>query len=125
MDEVSTIGLDIAKSVFQVHGVDVAGAVVIRKRVSRAKMLEYFGELPPCLVGIEACPSAHHWGRVIQALGHTGRLIPPSYAKAYPTRRKTDANDAAAICEALTRPSLRLLPTPTQHHKPPLLPPHS
>jgi transposase len=96
MGEVSTIGLDIAKSVFQVHGVDVAGAVVIRKRVSRVKVLEYFGELPPCLVGIEACPSAHHWGRELQGLGHTVRLIPPSYVKAYLKRSKNDANDGAA-----------------------------
>ena len=77
MGEVSTIGLDIAKSVFQVHGVDVAGAVVIRKRVSRAKVLEYFGELPACPVGIEACPSAHHWGRELRGLGHRVKLIPP------------------------------------------------
>src|ERR1700742_3470749 len=83
MGDVSTIGLDIAKSVFQVHGVDVADAVVIRKRISRAKVLEYFGGLPRCLVGIEACPSAHHWGRELQALGHEVRLIPPSYVKAY------------------------------------------
>src|SRR5258706_6470391 len=102
MGEVNSIGLDIAKSVCQVHGVDVAGAVVIRKRVSRAKVLEHFGELPPCLVGIEACPSAHHWGRELQALGHTVRLIPPSYVKAYLKRSKNDANDAAAICEAVT-----------------------
>src|SRR4026207_632061 len=88
MSKVSTIGLDIAKSVFQVHGVNVAGAVVIRKRVSRAKVLEYFGELPPCLVGIEACPSAHHWGRELQALGHMVRLIPPSYVKADLKRRR-------------------------------------
>src|SRR3979411_1514678 len=114
MGEVSTIGLDIAKSVFQVHGVDVAGAVVIRKRVSRAKVLEYFGELPPCLVGIEACPSAHHWGRELQALGHTVRLIPPSYVKAYLKRGKNDANDAAAICEAVTRPSMRFVPIKTK-----------
>src|SRR6476469_3032310 len=80
MGEVSTIGLDIAKSVFQVHGVDVAGLVVIRKRIGRAKMLEYFGGLPRCLVGIEACPSAHHWGRELQALGHQVRLVPPSYS---------------------------------------------
>src|SRR6267142_157011 len=113
MGEVSTIGLDIAKSVFQVHGVDVAGAVVIRKRVSRAKVLEYFGELPQCLVGIEACPSAHHWGRELQALGHTVRLIPPSYVKAYLKRSKNDANDAAAICEAVTRPSMRFVPIKT------------
>src|ERR1700678_1878532 len=117
MGEVSTIGLDIAKSVFQVHGVDVAGAVVIRKRVSRVKVLEYFGELPPCLVGIEACPSAHHWGRELQALGHTVKLIPPSYVKAYLKRSKNDANDAAAICEAVTRPSMRFVPIKTKEQQ--------
>ena len=117
MDEVSTIGLDIAKSVFQVHGVDAAGAVVIRKRVSRAKVLEYFGELSPCLVGIEACPSAHHWGRELQRLGHTVRLIPPSYVKAYLKRGKNDANDAAAICEAVTRPSMRFVPIKTKEQQ--------
>ena len=113
MGEVSTIGLDIAKSVFQVHGIDVAGAVVVRKRVNRARVLEYFGELSPCLVGIEACPSAHHWGRELQALGHTVRLIPPTYVKAYLKRSKNDANDAAAICEAVTRPSMRFVPIKT------------
>jgi transposase len=117
MIEVSTIGLDIAKSVFQVHGVDVAGAVVIRKRVSRAKVLEYFGELPPGLVGIEACPSAHHWGRELQGLGHTVKLIPPSYVKAYLKRSKNDANDAAAICEAVTRPSMRFVPIKTKEQQ--------
>ena len=117
MGEVSTIGLDIAKSVFQVHGVDVAGAVVIRKRVSRAKVLEYFGELPPCLVGIEACPSAHHWGRELRTLGHTVRLLPPSYVKAYLKRNKNDANDAAAICEAVTRPSMRFVPIKTKEQQ--------
>src|SRR5712675_2033588 len=117
MGEVSTIGLDIAKSVFQVHGVDVAGAVVIRKRVSRAKVLEYFGELPQCLVGIEACPSAHHWGRELQALGPMVRLIPPSYVKAYLKRSKNDANDAAAICEAVTRPSMRFVATKSEQQQ--------
>jgi transposase len=117
MGEVNTIGLDIAKSVFQVHGVDAAGAVVIRKRISRAKVLEYFGELPPCLVGIEACPSAHHWGRELQGLGHTVRLIPPSYVKAYLKRGKNDANDAAAICEAVTRPSMRFVPIKTKEQQ--------
>src|ERR1700756_4681274 len=107
MGEVSTIGLDIAKSVFQVHGVDVDGTVVIRKRVSRAKVLELFSTFPSCLVGIEACPSAHHWSRELRALGHTVRLMPPSYVKAYLKRSKNDANDAAAICEAVTRPSMR------------------
>src|ERR1700681_4069343 len=114
MGEVITIGLDIAKSVFQVHGVDVAGAVVIRKRISRSKVLEFFADLPPCLVGIEACPSAHHWGRELQALGHTVKLMPPSYVKAYLKRSKNDANDAAAICEAVTRPSMRFVPIKTK-----------
>lgn len=107
MGEVSTIGLDIAKSIFQVHGVDHDGAAVIRKRVSRAKVLEFFAAVPPCLVGIEACPTAHHWSRKLQVLGHTVRLMPPSYVKAYLKRSKNDANDAAAICEAVTRPSMR------------------
>jgi transposase len=117
MGEVSTIGLDIAKSVFQVHGVDGAGAVVIRKRISRAKMLEYFGKLPACLVGIEACPSAHHWSRELALLGHTVRLMPPSYVKAYLKRSKNDANDAAAICEAVTRPSMRFVPTKSEQQQ--------
>ena len=117
MGEVSTIGLDIAKSVFQVHGVDDSGAVMIRKRVSRAKLLEFFCELPSCLVGIEACPSAHHWGRALQGLGHTVRLMPPSYVKAYLKRSKNDANDAAAICEAVTRPSMRFVPIKTKEQQ--------
>ena len=117
MGEVSTIGLDIAKSVFQIHGVDVDGTVVIRKRVSRAKVLEFFTTLPPCLVGIEACPSAHHWSRKIQTLGHTVRLMPPTYVKAYLKRSKNDANDAAAICEAVTRPSMRFVPTKSEQQQ--------
>src|ERR1700688_992498 len=117
MGEVSTIGLDIAKSVFQVHGVDGAGAVLIRRRVSRAKVSEFFAALPPCLVGIEACPSAHHWSRKLQALGHTVKLMPPSYVKAYLKRSKNDANDAAAICEAVTRPSMRCVPIKTKEQQ--------
>jgi transposase len=117
MGEVSTIGLDIAKSVFQVHGVDVDGAVVIRKRISRAKVLEFFATLTPCLVGIEACPTAHYWSRKLQALGHTVRLMPPSYVKAYLKRSKNDANDAAAICEAVTRPSMRFVPTKSEQQQ--------
>src|SRR6478752_8155552 len=117
MGEVSTIGLDIAKSVFQVHGVDSAGAVVMRKRVGRAKVLEFFSGLSPCLVGIEACPSAHHWSRELQAFGHTVRLMPPSYVKAYLKRSKNDANDAAAICEAVTRPSMRFVPTKSEQQQ--------
>lgn len=111
MGEVSTIGLDIAKSVFQVHGVDGAGVVIIRKRISRAKVVEFFPSLPACLIGIEACPSAHYWSRELRALGHTVRLMPPSYVKAYLKRSKNDANDAAAICEAVTRPSMWFVPT--------------
>jgi transposase len=114
MGEVSTIGLDVAKSVFQIHGVDADGMVVIRKRVSRAKVLEFFSDLPPCLVGIEACPTAHHWSRELQGLGHTVRLMPPSYVKAYLKRSKNDANDAAAICEAVQRPTMRFVPTKTR-----------
>jgi transposase len=114
MGEVITIGLDIAKSVFQVHGVDGVGAVVIRKRVSRAKMLEFFATLPRCLIGIEACPAAHHWARELQAMGHTVKLMPPSYVKAYLKRSKNDANDAAAICEAVTRPSMRFVAVKTK-----------
>ena len=117
MGEVSTVGLDIAKSVFQVHGVDADGAVVMRKRIGRAKLLEFFAALPPCVVGIEACPSAHHWSRKLRALGHTVRLMPPSYVKAYLKRSKNDANDAAAICEAVTRPSMRFVPIKTQEQQ--------
>ena len=117
MGEVSTIGLDIAKSVFQVHGVDSDGVIVIRKRVTRAKVVEFFATLPSCLVGIEACPSAHYWGRQLQALGHTVRLMPPSYVKAYLKRSKNDANDAAAICEAVTRPSMRFVPTKSEQQQ--------
>ncbi len=117
MVEVSTIGLDIAKSVFQIHGVGVDGAVVIRKRVSRAKVLAFFAALRPCLIGIEACPTAHHWSRQLSALGHTVRLMPPSYVKAYVKRSKNDANDAAAICEAVTRPSMRFVPTKSEQQQ--------
>jgi transposase len=117
MGEVSTIGLDIAKSVFQVHGVAVDGAVMIRRRISRPKVLEFFAALPSCLVGIEACPSAHHWSRKLQALGHIVKLMPPSYVKAYLKRSKNDANDAAAICEAVTRPSMRFVPTKSEQQQ--------
>lgn len=107
MINVSTNGLDIVKSAFQVHGIDVAGSVVIRKRASRAKVLEYFGRLPRCLIGIEPCPSAYQWGRELQALGHQITMTPPSNVKACLKRSK---NDAAAICEAVTRPSMRFVP---------------
>src|SRR5215470_9807518 len=106
MGEVSTIGLDIAKNLFQIHGVDADGTVVIRKRVSRARVLEFFADLPPCRVGMEACATAHQWARELRKLGHDTRLMPPTYVKA----GKNDAADAAATCEAVTRPSMRFVP---------------
>lgn len=110
MDQVVTIGLDIAKSVFQVHGVDAEGGVVIRQRLTRSRMLAFFARKAPCLVGIEACGSAHHWARELSRLGHQVRLIPPSYVKPYVKRQKNDMADAEAICEAVTRPSMRFVP---------------
>ena len=110
MGEVITIGVDIAKSVFQIHGVDAAGTVVIRRRIGRARVLEFFADLPPCRVGMEACATAHQWAREIAKLGHDTRLMPPIYVKAYVKRGKNDAADAAAICEAVTRPSMRFVP---------------
>ncbi len=110
MGEVITIGVDIAKSVFQIHGVDADGTVVIRRRVGRARVLEFFADLPPCRVGLEACATAHQWARELTKLGHDTRLMPPTYVKAYVKRGKNDAADAAAICEAVTRPSMRFVP---------------
>src|SRR6201991_4591467 len=113
MQSISTIGLDIAKSVFQVHGVDAAGQVVIRRQLRRRHVLAFFQKLPPCLVGIEACASSHHWSRELQALGHTVRLMPPAYVKPYVKRQKNDSTDAEAICEAVTRPNMRFVPIKT------------
>jgi transposase len=113
MQTTTTIGLDIAKSVFQVHGVDATGRVVIRRQLKRRFVLSFFEKLPPCLVGIEACASSHHWSRELQALGHTVRLMPPAYVKPYVKRQKNDATDAEAICEAVTRPNMRFVPTKT------------
>jgi transposase len=113
MQAITTIGLDIAKSVFQVHGVDVEGHVVIRRQLKRRYVLAFFEKVAPCLIGIEACASAHHWSRQLQALGHTVRLMPPAYVKPYVKRQKNDATDAEAICEAVTRPNMRFVPTKT------------
>src|SRR5262245_48121099 len=113
MGEVSTIGLDIAKSVFQVHGVDAAGNVILRRQLKRRYVLAFFQKLPPCLVGIEACASSHHWSRELKVLGHTVRLMPPAYVKPYVKRQKNDATDAEAICEAVTRPNMRFVATKT------------
>src|SRR5512132_1888325 len=113
MQTITTIGLDIAKSVFQVHGVDAAGQVVLRRQLRRRHVLAFFQKLPPCLVGIEACASSHHWSRELQALGHAVRLMPPAYVKPYVKRQKNDSTDAEAICEAVTRPNMRFVPTKT------------
>ena len=113
MQTVTTIGLDIAKSVFQVHGVDAAGQVVVRRQLKRRYVLAFFEKLPPCLIGIEACASSHHWSRELQALGHKVRLMPPAYVRPYVKRQKNDAADAEAICEAVTRANMRFVETKT------------
>ena len=113
MQAVTTIGLDIAKSVFQVHGVDGEGNVLIRRQLKRRYVLAFFQKLPSCLVGIEACATSHHWSRELKALGHNVRLMPPAYVKPYVKRQKNDAADAEAICEAVTRANMRFVETKT------------
>ncbi|MEY9585196.1 transposase [Sinorhizobium fredii] len=113
MEKITTLGLDLAKSIFQVHGVAEDGHVVVRRALRRSQMLEFFRSLEPCLVGLEACASAHHWANAISQFGHTVRMIPPAYVKAYVKRNKTDAADAEAICEAVTRPTMRFVPIKT------------
>jgi transposase len=113
MQAITTIGLDIAKSVFQVHGVDAEGNVVIRRQLKRRYVLAFFEKLPPCLIGIEACASSHYWSRELRALGHNVRLMPPAYVKPYVKRQKNDMADAEAICEAVTRANMRFVPTKT------------
>lgn len=110
MTRITTIGLDLAKNVFQVHGVDAEGKVVVARQLKRKDVLAYFARLPACLVGMEACGSAHHWARELAGLGHTVKLMPAKYVKAYVKRGKTDAGDAAAICEAVSRPSMTFVP---------------
>lgn len=111
--KITTIGIDLAKSVFQVHGVDERGKVAVRKQLKRKEVLSFCANLEPCLIGMEACPSAHYWGRRLAALGHTVRLMPPQYVKPYVKSNKNDRNDAAAICEAVGRPSMRFVPLKT------------
>jgi transposase len=113
MQAIAVVGLDIAKSVFQIHGVDAQGSVVVRRQLKRREVLAFFKKLPPCLVGIEACATSHHWSRELQAIGRTVRLIPPAYVKPYVKRQKNDAADAEAICDAVQRPSMRFVPTKT------------
>ena len=116
MGNVTTIGLDLAKSVFQVHGVDEFGSAVLRQRLTRARLLKFFAKLPPCRVGMEACASSHFWARELIALGHEVKLMPAQYVKPYVKRGKNDAADAEAICEAVTRPTMRFvgIKTPEQ-----------
>src|SRR5262245_1913182 len=108
--QISTIGIDLAKTVFQVHGVDAADKPVLKKQLRRGQVIEFFGKLPRCLIGMEACSTSHQWARELKKLGHDVRLMPPSYVKAYVKRGKNDAADAAAICEAVRRPSMRFVP---------------
>ena len=111
--QITTIGLDLAKSVFQVHGVDATGQVMVRKSLRRSQMLPFFAKLPPCLVGIETCGTSHHWARELIKLGHEVRLMLPAYVKPYVKRGKTDAADAEAVCEAVTRPTMRFVAVKT------------
>src|SRR3984957_17873984 len=115
--EITTIGLDLAKRVFQVHGVDAAGEVIVRKALRRAQVLPFFAKLSPCLVGMEACGTSHHWARELTRLGHKVKLMPPAYVKAYVKRGKTDAADAEAICEAVTRPTMRFVPVKSREQQ--------
>ena len=108
--DITTIGFDLAKTVFQVHGADGEGRAVLRRKLRRGKVLAFFAGLPSCLVGMEACASAHYWAREIQALGHEVRLIPPQYVRPFVKTNKNDAADAEAICEAVTRPTMRFAP---------------
>ena len=117
MQAITTIGLDIANSVFQVHGVDAAGQVTIRRQLKRRYVLAFFQKLSPCLVGIEACASSHHWSRELKALGHTVRLMPPADVKPSVKRQKNDATDAEAICEAVTRANMRFVETKTPEQR--------
>ena len=117
MGQANTIGLDIAKRVFQAHGADASGHVVFRKRLVRAKLLAFFAAQPPCTVAMEACAGAHHWAREIGQMGHTVRLIPPAYVKPFVKRQKNDAADAEAICEAAQRPTMRFVPVKSEEQQ--------
>jgi transposase len=107
--EITTVGLDLAKNVFQVHAISSTGEVVVRRALRRAQVIPFFSKLPPCLIGMEACGTSHHWARELVSLGHQVRLMPPAYVKPYVKRGKTDAGDAEAICEAVTRPTMRFV----------------
>lgn len=115
--KITTVGIDLAKNVFQVHGVDEHGKAVLRKQIKRAQVVEFFANLPPCLIGMEACGSAHHWARKLQALGHTVKLMAPQFVKPYVKTNKNDAADAEAICEAVRRPNMRFVSTKTMEQQ--------
>src|SRR6185503_17934230 len=115
--QISTIGFDLAKNVFQVHGIDANEKVVVRKQLRRSQVIAFFEALPPCLVGMEACATAHHWARELRKLGHEVRLMPPAYVKPYVKRQKNDAADAEAICEAVTRANMRFVETKTSEQQ--------
>src|SRR5690606_36547589 len=110
MSELATVGIDLSKNVFQIHGVDSQERVILRRKLSRSDVLPFFSRIPPCLIGMEACASAHHWARSLQELGHDVRLMPAIYVKPYVKRQKNDAADAEAICEAVSRPTMRFVP---------------
>ena len=115
--QITTIGLDVAKNVFQLHGVDEQGRVVLRQRLARGKVLVFFANLPRCVIGLEACGGAHHWARALTGLGHDARLMPPQYVKAYVKTNKHDAADAEACCEAVERPGMRLVPVKSEQQQ--------
>ncbi|NBT00794.1 MAG: IS110 family transposase [Betaproteobacteria bacterium] len=117
MKQLAVIGIDLAKNVFQVHGTDAAGHSVLTKKLSRSQMIEFFAKLTPCLIGMEACSSAHYWGRRLTEMGHTVKLMPPQYVKPYVKTNKNDARDAEAICEAVTRPNMRFVPIKTEEQQ--------
>lgn len=117
MKQLAVIGIDVAKNVFQVHGTDAAGHSVLTKKLSRSQMIEFFAKLTPCLIGMEACSSAHYWGRRLTEMGHTVKLMPPQYVKPYVKTNKNDARDAEAICEAVTRPNMRFVPIKTEEQQ--------
>src|ERR1700682_4620887 len=108
--KITTVGIDLAKNVFQVHGIDERGKAVLRKQLRRAQVAVFFGNLPPCVIGMEACASAHHWARTLQRFGHTVRLMAPQFVKPYVKTNKNDVADAEAICEAVGRPNMRFVP---------------